>query len=71
MLAGEHQSALVLVVSDVWVDIPAVADNFNFLLSQFDRAPANPLIVACAFTAQPMSFAQCQEFHRLFTNSRR
>jgi hypothetical protein len=27
MLAGEHQGALVLVVSDVWVDVPAVADN--------------------------------------------
>jgi hypothetical protein len=50
MLAGEHQGALVLVASDVWVDVPAVADNFDFLLSQFDRAPSNPLIVADTFT---------------------
>jgi DNA polymerase epsilon subunit 2 len=57
MLAGEHQGALVLIVSDVWVDVPAVADNFNFLLSQFDKAPPNLLIIADAFTAWPMSFA--------------
>jgi DNA polymerase epsilon subunit 2 len=66
LLSGEHRAAVVLVVSDVWVDVPAVADNFNFLLSRFDRAPPNVLIVAGSFTSRPLSFGQCQEFHRLF-----
>jgi hypothetical protein len=39
MLLGEHRDSLVVFMSDVWVDAPAVVDNFNHLLSQFDHAP--------------------------------
>jgi DNA polymerase epsilon subunit 2 len=66
MRAGEHQGALVLVVSDVWLDVPAVVDNFNFLLSQYDKAPPNILVIAGAFASRPMSFAQWGDFRRYF-----
>jgi DNA polymerase epsilon subunit 2 len=65
-LAREHHGALVLVVSDVWLDAPAVVDNFHFLLAQYDSAPPNILVVAGAFASRPMSFAQWGDFRRHF-----
>jgi DNA polymerase epsilon subunit 2 len=66
-LSTDHASSLILFVSDVWVDVPAVVENFNHLLSQYDRAPPNVLVIAGSFTSRPYSFSQFLDFRSQFS----
>ena len=66
MLATDHRSSLVLVFSDVWVDVPGVVDNFNYVLSQYDKSPPNIIVICGSFTSTPFSFDRFAEFSRLF-----
>ena len=63
----EHAESLVLVFSDVWVDVPSVVDSFNFALSQYDQSPPNILIICGSFASHPIVFDQYQTFTRQFS----
>jgi len=67
LLETQHSSSLILVFSDVWIDIPSVLDNFNHVLSQFDKSPPNMIIISGSFTSKPYSINQLGDFQRLFS----
>lgn len=66
MLITDHRSSLMLVFSDVWVDVPGVVDNFNYVLSQYEKSPPNIMVICGPFTSTPFSFDRFAEFSRLF-----
>lgn len=65
-LEEEHHSSLILVFSDVWIDIPKCVDNFSFILSQYDRSPPNIIILCGSFISYHFSFDHFDKFKRLF-----
>ncbi|OHS95026.1 DNA polymerase epsilon subunit 2 [Tritrichomonas foetus] len=67
LLKTQHENSLVTVFSDVWIDVPAVLDNFNEVLSKYDKCPPNIMIICGSFTSRPFSFDQFATFTKLFT----
>ena len=66
LLVDVHQGALILTFSDLWIDVPSVVDQFNHVLSQYDKFPPNMIILCGSFTSKPYPFNKMKEFERLF-----
>ena len=61
-----HQGSLILTFSDVWIDVPSVVDQFNYVLSTYDKSPPNMIILCGSFTSKIIPFNRIKEFVRLF-----
>ena len=67
LLHTTHKGSLISVFSEVWIDIPSVVDNFDKVLSTYDKSPPNILILCGTFTSKPFSFDQFDKFSKLFS----
>lgn len=67
MLTTVHSESLIVAMSDVWIDVPGVMENFNYALSLYDDAPPNILIISGSFTSTPFSFDKYPEFKKRFS----
>ncbi|EAY02262.1 DNA polymerase epsilon subunit B family protein [Trichomonas vaginalis G3] len=66
ILHEEHENALILVFSDVWIDVPSCVTEFSHVLQNYDSSPPNMIILCGSFTQKPLPFNGMKQFERDF-----